>query len=222
MKKLEKVLWGVILIVVGGILCLNASGVTDIDIFFDGWWTLFIIIPCAFNLITDDHKFGSLIGLGIGVLLLLNSNDIIDIGDAWKFIIPAILILFGLKLLLGDTFSKHKLPVDSEINEEHKYYASFSGKDLDYSGRKVENMELTATFGGIKLDLREAKLDKETVVKVSAVFGGIDIYIPSDVVVVDKTNSIFGGVDTKRCRKNSGKKTLYITGGAVFGGVEIK
>lgn len=222
MKKFEKVLWGVILIVVGGILCLNASGATDIDIFFDGWWTLFIIIPCTFSLITDNHKFGPIIGLIIGILLLLNSNNIIEIGDAWKFVFPAIIILFGLKLILGDSFSKHKLPVDSDINEEHKYYASFSGKDLDYSNRKVENMELSATFGGIKLDLRDAKLEKETVIKVSAIFGGIDIYIPSDVVVVDKTSSIFGGVDTKRCRKNSGKKTIYITGGAVFGGVEVK
>ena len=222
MKNLEKILWGLVLIIVGGILCLNASGATDIDIFFDGWWTLFIIIPCTFGLITEDHKFGSLIGLLIGILLLLSANDVVDIGDAWKFVLPAILILFGIKLLLGDTFSKHKLPVDSEINEDHKYYASFSGKELDYSNLKVENMELTATFGGIKLDLREAKLSKETVIKVSAVFGGIDIYVPSDVTVIDKTTSIFGGVDTKKVKKNDGKKVIYITGGAVFGGVEIK
>ncbi len=29
---------------------------------FDGWWTLFIIVPCAIGLITDRDKTGSIIG----------------------------------------------------------------------------------------------------------------------------------------------------------------
>ena len=222
MKQLEKIIWGVVLIAVGTIWCLNAADVTDIDIFFDGWWTLFIIVPCTINLFTERKKFGSIIGLGIGVLLLLSCNDILDFGDVWKFVVPGILILWGLKLLFGNTFCKNKLPVDSEIVEDNKYYATFSGKDLDYTDRKVENMELTATFGGIKLDLRNAKLKNETVIKVAVTFGGIDIKVPDDVNVVDNTSSIFGGVDAKKRHKKDAKKTIYITGSAIFGGVDIK
>lgn len=222
MKQLEKIMWGLVLIGVGAILCLNASGVTDIDIFFDGWWTLFIIVPCTINLFTERKKFESIIGLAIGVLLLLGCNDLIDFDDVWKFVIPVILILLGLKLLLGGSFGKNKLPVDSEINEDNKYYATFSGKDLDYRDRKVENMELTATFGGIKLDLRNAKLKNEMVIKVAATFGGIDILIPEDVNIIDNTTSIFGGVDTKKHKSKDAKKTIYITGSAIFGGVDIK
>ena len=44
MKKISKVLWGIVLISVGVIFALNAFGITDIEIFFDGWWTLFIIV----------------------------------------------------------------------------------------------------------------------------------------------------------------------------------
>ncbi|MEE1115844.1 MAG: hypothetical protein UH851_03185, partial [Clostridia bacterium] len=37
---------------------LNAFNITDIDVFFDGWWTLFIIIPCAIGLFTEREKIG--------------------------------------------------------------------------------------------------------------------------------------------------------------------
>ena len=42
MKKLSKILWGVVLVLVGGIFALNAFGITNFEVFFDGWWTLFI------------------------------------------------------------------------------------------------------------------------------------------------------------------------------------
>ena len=44
MKKIESILWGLVLIVVGVIIGLNTMGITNINIFFDGWWTLFIIM----------------------------------------------------------------------------------------------------------------------------------------------------------------------------------
>ena len=56
MKRVNQVLWGIILIGVGLLLGLNAFGITNIDIFFDGWWTLFIIIPCGMGLISGNDR----------------------------------------------------------------------------------------------------------------------------------------------------------------------
>ena len=61
MKKLNNILWGIVLIAVGVIGALNAFNLTHIDIFFNGWWTLFIIVPCSIGLITDHDKVGNLI-----------------------------------------------------------------------------------------------------------------------------------------------------------------
>ena len=61
MKKVNSILWGIALVALGVILALNAFGITDINIFFDGWWTLFIIVPCAIGLVTDRDKTGSAI-----------------------------------------------------------------------------------------------------------------------------------------------------------------
>lgn len=46
MNNIKNILWGIILVIIGVIIGLNTMGITDIDIFFDGWWTLVIIVPC--------------------------------------------------------------------------------------------------------------------------------------------------------------------------------
>ena len=53
MKKVTSVLWGIALIAAGTIFALNALDITSIDVFFDGWWSLFLIIPCAVGLFTE-------------------------------------------------------------------------------------------------------------------------------------------------------------------------
>ena len=61
MKKVENTVIGLILIIIGVIIGLNAFHITNIDLFFDGWWTLFIIVPCFFGLFKDQDKTGNMI-----------------------------------------------------------------------------------------------------------------------------------------------------------------
>ena len=53
MMKIGNILWGIVLIGLGIVLGINALSIAYIDIFFDGWWTLFIIIPCFIGLFSD-------------------------------------------------------------------------------------------------------------------------------------------------------------------------
>ena len=96
MKNFGNLIWGILFILVGLIVGLNAFGVTRINIFFDGWWTLFIIIPCFIGLIKNKDKTGSIIGLLIGIVLLLCSLDILNFEIAWKLALPVLLVLIGL------------------------------------------------------------------------------------------------------------------------------
>ena len=57
MKKMSGILWGIAITAVGVILALNAIGLTDINIFFHGWWTLFIIVPSFIGLVTEDRQY---------------------------------------------------------------------------------------------------------------------------------------------------------------------
>ena len=93
MKNIKNILIGVLLVSIGLIFALNTLGITSIDIFFDGWWTLFIIVPCICGFFSDHDKVGPAIGLVIGVVLLLWEQGIIDITKLLKLIWPAALVL---------------------------------------------------------------------------------------------------------------------------------
>ena len=69
MKNLSRILWGIVLMFIGVIWGLNRTGVADINIFFDGWWTLFIIVPSITSLFeSGSNKTSSIIFLVIGIL----------------------------------------------------------------------------------------------------------------------------------------------------------
>jgi len=95
MKKLSSVIWGIVLIAGGAIFALNALNITNIDIFFDGWWTLFIIVPCAVGLFTEREKTGNIIGIAVGIFLLLCCQDIpifCSVQEQTQRIIPPIMV----------------------------------------------------------------------------------------------------------------------------------
>lgn len=109
MKKIENTVIGFILIIIGVIIGLNAFHITNIDLFFDGWWTLFIIVPCFFGLFKDQDKTGNIIGLIVGIYLLLYCQGLINFQFAWKLVVPVIFVLIGLKMIFKDTFNKKNL-----------------------------------------------------------------------------------------------------------------
>ena len=49
------------------------------NIFFKGWWTLFVILPSLGSLLFYRNKLTSLYTLAIGIILLLGCNDILTI-----------------------------------------------------------------------------------------------------------------------------------------------
>lgn len=225
MKKLSSVMWGIVLIAAGVIFALNALDVTDIDIFFDGWWTLFIIVPCFVGLFTEREKTGNIIGLAVGVFLLLCCQDIFSFSMIWKLLVPAIIVIIGIKMILTGLFGNKTNEIIEKIKanggEPKVGCATFSGCNLNYDGEVFEGAELSAVFGGVKCDLRNAVIEKDCAIQLTAIFGGIDIYIPENVNVKVSSNSIFGGISNKSA-VHKDAPTIYIKGTCMFGGAEIK
>ena len=112
MKK-NNIIWGLVLIIIGLIIGLNRLDIISFNLFFNGWWCFFIIIPCFIGLLTDKEKTGSLLGVIIGILFFLGSNDIIDYSMIWSLLLPIILVMIGLSIVLKNTIS-------TDINKEIK------------------------------------------------------------------------------------------------------
>ena len=227
MKNRDSVILGTILVIIGLILAGKTLGIINVNIFFKGWWTLFIIIPCLIGLINDKDKTGSVIGLIIGILLLLACYNIINFELIWSLIFPIVIIALGLSLIFKNSFNEK---IDKEIkelnikkNNDNNYFAAFSGQNISLDNEVFKGTELNAIFGSIKLDLRKAKIKDNVIINASSIFGGIELLVPDDAKIKIKSNSFFGGVSNDR--KNEEAKdgdTIYVIATCLFGGVTIK
>lgn len=225
MNKKNMIL-GILFILGGVVLGLNALELTSINLFFDGWWTLFIIIPALIDLGKNEDPTGNLIAILIGVVLLLCAQDIISFEFIWKLLFPIVLVIIGCSILFKDKVSnkiKNEIKkLDKENEGKKEYYATFSNQELNFEGENFEGCKLNAIFGGATCDLKNAKIKEDVVIKVSAIFGGIDIFVPDDINVKVLSTAIFGGIENKRKQQKENAKTIYIEATCLFGGVEIK
>lgn len=195
--------------------------------FFDGWWTLIIIIPCLIGLFTDREKTGNLIGICIGVFLLLCCQDIISFDILWKLLLPAIIIFIGIKLIFNGLFGNKSSEILKSMKERGAELkngsATFSETNVSFDGEVFQGAELNAVFGSVKCDLCTAVIQQDCVINASAIFGGIDIIVPDNVNIKINSNSVFGGVSNKKHDKpKDNDYTLYINATCMFGGVDIK
>ena len=231
----HNIIWGIILVAVGVIYALNSLGITNIDIFFKGWWTLFIIVPCTVNFITSRHRdnaFGNLFGIAIGVFLLLCARGIFDYSMIWKLLLPTCVVIIGFRMLIKGIFGRrHREDDDDEDDEDDDdkdnkadfdtANAIFSSHRINYDGMVFHSAELNVIFGSAQLDLRKAIIEGDCQVRANCIFGGVTILVPENVNVKISDSSVFGGSSNKTTY-HEGVPTIYIQNNSIFGGVSIK
>jgi predicted membrane protein len=104
--------------------------------------------------------------------------------------------------------------------------AVFGGPNLVCTSRRFAGAWLTAVFGGITLDLRDALPRPEGAsINATAAFGGIDILVPKGWRLSVRSTPIFGGLDDKTDHSAppaADAPTLHIDALSMFGGVAIK
>ena len=88
-------------IIIGGVLL----GFFDFDISLAGWWTIFIIAPALFSMAQSGVNAGNMIMLAVGVILLMNAQEIFPVYISWRLIFPIVLIAVGVQLLFGKSIT---------------------------------------------------------------------------------------------------------------------
>ena len=228
MKKFSNILWGLLLILVGVVTGLNSFGVTNINFFFDGWWTLLIIVPCTIELFRSRYKIINLIGIATGVAILLFRQHIITLDMLWKLCLPTILVLIGLTLVFKDAlFGKKNANFKRSGNnagKEDTHFSALGNKNVRYDGQTFYGNDLTAVLGNVTCDLRNAFINEDVIINANATFGKVEIIVPQGINVETKSTALLGGVKDMRRTGDIlvNAPTIYVSGLCLLGSVEIK
>jgi len=225
-NKFADVTWGIVFIIIGIFYAGDTFNLWHFKLFFDGWWTLFIIIPCLIGIVENGLSTGNAIGLTVGVLLLLSSQGIVNNRTISKLIVPAILILIGIKIIFRDSFNNSiKKSTNMNVKREGRldYTAILSTQKETYPNDKFNGASILAILGGVELNLSDAMINEDIIIDSISIFGGVDIILPSNVNVKISSIPIFGGAANKaRPCMNINAPTVYINATCIFGGLDSK
>lgn len=215
-----RIITGSLIIIIGLGALLDAVGAFPFWAMFRTWWPLGVIIIGLLVLLNNLRQFvwaGVLI-IG-GILLQLRNLDYIDF-NVWSLFWPAILIAVGISLLLNKSIS----PKNARTQDTDNLSALFGGTETVNNSKNYKGGKATAIFGGVVIDLRDAKIQKEAVLDVFAVCGGIEVKVPREWRVQSHVFPILGGVDSKSASQKADDTSpvLVITGTVALGGVEVK
>jgi predicted membrane protein len=237
-KPLGGVLFGLLLIGGGLLFLLRNLGI----VYFENigqFWPVILIVIGGSKLISPrgSHEVtsGLVIG-GIGMLFLLRNFGILY-GSVWGYIWPAFFIAIGLSMLMRNMY-RPNWRGDSVIaggdvgqSDANTIYADvvFGGIEREIVSQAFEGGKVSVVFGGAKIDLRSAGMEKpEIVLAADAAFGGIEILAPDTWQVDVRGSGVFGGYEDRTHRPVAATATsttaprLIIKGGAVFGGVTVR
>lgn len=226
-RNFSRVIIGLIFIAAGIIFLGNALDIWELNIFFPGWWTLFIIVPAVCAIVSSGYSTGKLIWLLVGVMLLLSRQQIISDKMTWGIALAAIIIFIGLSIIFGGIFRNHKVLSNTNIGVNSSVSSSesavFSGRNINFNNQKFEGIKISSVFGSIQLDLRQAIIEHDVAIDADTVFGGIEILLPQNVKLIISADSVFGGIDNKYDNTaKEGMPSVVLRGSCVFAGIEIR
>lgn len=215
-----RILLGLIVLSLGVIFLLDGTGTLDAGQVIGDWWPAAVIALGALQLFERPQPTfsASLLILAGGLLLLFTTGTVDE--SAWDVVWPLALVAGGVSILARRR--------GSPASDEDSLVATgiFGGPEVASASPAFRRASLTAIFGGVTLDLRNARPAPEgATVTATAVFGGIDILVPRGWRITSNSTPIFGGVEDKTDRTAdvpADAPVLHVDALAVFGGVGVK
>jgi predicted membrane protein len=198
-------------------------------------WPILIIIAGVLKIMQTQTNSGYVTGGGLillGAAMTLHRLGIVDF--SWHKWWPALLIVVGVSVVIK-AMDRHQTPQSAMPAEPmQKAPMAVSADDTvdatailgayrrSLRSQNFRGGEITAVLGGVEIDLRQASINGEAVLRVFAIWGGIDIKVPPDWTVVLQGTPILGGFDEKTSVPPNSAKRLVIQGYVIMGGLEVK
>src|SRR5260370_37766291 len=204
---------GAIIIAAGTIWLLDNLHLIHARDFWEYWPVILIVL--GLSRIINSHSSGSLVWgtivAGVGTLILLNNLDLFHFD--WNRYWPVVLIAWGVLILIRPwhwrkagygppgTGSQARTATTAgwsdaaspSSNNTVSVWTLFGGSRRQIDSQDFRAGDITATFGGVELDLRKAAIAADfAVIDVNAIFGGIEIRVPETWIVESKGVGVLG------------------------------
>jgi hypothetical protein len=136
------------------------------------------------------------------------------------------LLLLGFYggMLAAAALAKRVLPSRGDAeSDEVALAAIFGGVELESRAQAFRGGSMLAWYGGVAVDLRQAKLAPDARLTIGALFGGIDVRVPVGWRIVSTAQAFAGGVSDEVPKPDDPEApTLTVESRAAFGGVSIR
>jgi predicted membrane protein len=217
--KAKQVTLGVLVIVAGLLILLSNINVAPVREFISAWWPVAIVIAGAYSLWGNPRRYvWPMIVMVVGLMLLLNTTGVAHVSIG-SIVVPLILLGVGVSILTNAR-ARRRTTLSSSDEE---IVAILGGSSTKNTSDNYHGGVVTAIMGGVELDLSKVTIHQDATLHVSVMMGGIDLRVPEGVMVVNRTQSILGGIDVKdQPTSIKATPTLVIDGQIIMGGIDIK
>lgn len=232
-------LFALYILTVGTLLLLRGI-VPAMDI---EWWTILwttgLIYIGVSGLFGGFSLFCLVMSLG-GVYFLLNAYNAMPVVLTWKYVLPLLVILWGLSLLfdvfVGKKRQKMKLKekFHKKGDKQHREYHCDNGYlrcDLSFGGSRtavvtplLRGGSIETSFGDFTIDFSACEaLAPDCTVAVDNSFGTLTLLVPDKFEVVLTENSSFTSAsEIQGSPSDNVQGTLHIHADVSFGSMQIR
>lgn len=217
---------GLIIIAVGVIFLLANMDKLDFGNFISTYWPMILVVIGLWHLLANGLRNAgfSLFLIAIGAFFQLNNWGVLG-ARVWTYFWPLLIIAAGLWIIFKPKPRGFGSKAPSIKEDDLGAFVTFSGLKRRFESDRFRGGKATALFGGMDLDLTQAKLaDNQATVELTAIFGGINLFVPREWQVIVDSSSILGGVEDKHrpIPSTTIQMTLYVKATAILGGIDIK
>ncbi|MBU4534576.1 MAG: cell wall-active antibiotics response protein [Euryarchaeota archaeon] len=219
MKKFpSQIILGIIIIVVGILLLLRSTGIIDMGNVIRFLPSIFILIG-IYSLIKSKFRniTESLLFITLFTVIQLWILNIITLGNilAWW---PIILIIIGVGIILSRLRGP---PGEEDSHQKLDIFTFFGEVKRNIKSNNFQGGDITAVFGEINLDLRDATLSETPRINVVSLFAEVNIKVPEEWNVNLDTQQILADVQDKS-KESPANDEITVGGLAIFSEVNIR
>ena len=228
--KERNIFWG-ILFVLGaiGVIIGKMGFLSEINTFSLGFSVILVavIIDSLFRL----NYAGILFSIAFLCIIYDKQLGITEL-TPWTVLIAALFGSIGLSMIFpkknkffkkksGWSFEKgENINIEDEGNI--KIAAAFSGGTKFINTNKFTSATISCKYSGLEVYFDNAVMAENTaVVKLDVSFSGLELYIPKNWNVENRTNVFLGGIENEKYGDEVYTNTLILIGNVKLSGVEI-